>query len=150
MISVKLKKLNPNAVIPTRGSEHAAGYDLYVALDGDGVKSIEIPAHATVKVGTGLALSVPDGYFGAIFARSGIATNRGLRPANCVGVVDSDYTGEIIVALHNDTDLPQAIELGERIAQLVIMPYQCVSFTEVDDLAETQRGDSGFGQSGRM
>ena len=150
MISVKLKKLNPNAIIPTRGSEHAAGYDLYVALDGDELKSIEIPAHATVKVGTGLALSVPDGYFGAIFARSGIATNRGLRPANCVGVVDSDYTGEIIVALHNDTDLPQAIELGERIAQLVIMPYQSVSFTEVDEMTETQRGDSGFGQSGRM
>lgn len=93
-------------------------------------------------------MEIPEGYFGAIFARSGLATKRGLRPANCVGVVDSDYRGEIIVALHNDTAFPQEISEGERIAQIVIIPYLPVDFTEVDNLSSTVRGEGGFGSTG--
>jgi dUTP pyrophosphatase len=110
---------------------------------------IVIAPHQTVKVGTGLAMELPHGYFGAIYARSGLATKQGLRPANCVGVVDEDYRGEFIVALHNDTDMPQMINPMERIAQLVVMPYLSVSFNEVDDLSKTERGEDGFGSTGK-
>jgi len=101
-----------------------------------------------LKIGTGIAMEIPEGYFGAIFARSGLATKRGLRPANCVGVVDSDYRGEIIIALHNDTEFPQEVSEGERIAQIVIIPYLPVDFTEVDNLSSTVRGEGGFGSTG--
>jgi dUTP pyrophosphatase len=111
---------------------------------------ITIGPHETVKMKTGLSLEITEGYFGAIFARSGIATKRGLRPANCTGVVDSDYRGELVVALHNDTDQLQFVEPGERIAQLVIMPYLSVDFEESNDLSETQRGDRGFGSTGTI
>lgn len=144
MMNVKIKKLNENAIIPTRGSEYAAGYDLYACT----TENIVIEPHSTVKVGTGLAIEIPDGYFGAIFARSGIATKRGLRPSNCVGACDSDYRGEYIVALHNDTDVPQTIEPHERIAQLIVMPYLPVEFTEVEELTDTVRGSGGFGSTG--
>lgn len=143
-MNVKIKKLNENAIIPTRGSEYAAGYDLYACI----TENITIEPHSTVKVGTGLAIEIPDGYFGAIFARSGIATKRGLRPSNCVGACDSDYRGEYIVALHNDTDVPQVIEPHERIAQLIVMPYLPVEFTEVEELTDTVRGSGGFGSTG--
>ena len=145
-MKIEIKKLNENAQIPTRGSEKAAGYDLYACIEED---SITIPAHSTVKIGTGLAIAVPDGYFGAIFARSGLAAKQGLRPANCVGVADSDYRGEYIVALHNDTDEDKVIAKNERIAQLVIMPYLSVEFEEVDTLDETERGAGGFGSTGK-
>ena len=92
-------------------------------------------------------MEIPEGYFGAIFARSGLATKQGLRPANCVGVIDSDYRGEIIVAIHNDTDMPKTITDGERIAQLVIMPYMSIEMNEVDTLSDTERNDGGFGYS---
>ena len=144
-MKIEIKKLNENAVIPTRGSQQAAGYDLYAAT----TEPITIKPHETVKVGTGLAIAVPDGYFGAIFARSGLAAKQGLRPANCVGVADSDYRGEYIVALHNDTDTERTIEPKERIAQLVVMPYLAVEFEEVDTLSETERGEGGFGSTGR-
>ena len=144
-MKIEIKKLRDNAVIPTRGSAQAAGYDLYAAIDS----AVTIEPHATVKIGTGLAIAVPDGYFGAIFARSGLATKQGLRPANCVGVADSDYRGEYIVALHNDTDAPKVIESGERIAQLVVMPYLAVEFEEKEELTETQRGAGGFGSTGK-
>ena len=144
-MKIEIKKLNENAVIPTRGSQQAAGYDLYAAT----TEPITIKPHETVKVGTGLAIAVPDGYFGAIFARSGLAAKQGLRPANCVGVADSDYRGEYIVALHNDTDMERTIEPKERIAQLVVMPYLAVEFEEVDTLSETERGEGGFGSTGR-
>ena len=101
-----------------------------------------------MKIGTGIAVEIPEGYFGAIFARSGLATKRGLRPANCVGVVDADYRGELIVALHNDTDLVQEVAEGERVAQLAIIPYLPVNFVEVDDLSSTDRGEGGFGSTG--
>lgn len=101
-----------------------------------------------MKIGTGIAVEIPEGYFGAIFARSGLATKRGLRPANCVGVVDADYRGELIVALHNDTDFAQEVAEGERIAQLAIIPHLSVRFVEVDDLSSTERGEGGFGSTG--
>lgn len=145
MKKIRIKKLNENAFIPTHGSEYAAGYDLYACVS----ETITIPAHSTVKIGTGLAIEIPHGYFGAIFARSGLATKEGLRPANCTGVCDEDYTGEYIVALHNDTDLQKVIEPNERIAQLVLLPYLNVEFEEVDELSKTERGIGGFGSTGK-
>ncbi len=143
---IKIKKLHPEAQIPTSGSSYAAGYDLYACLpEGD----VTIAPHTTAKIGTGLSLAVPEGYFGAIFARSGLATKQGLRPANCVGVCDSDYRGEYIIALHNDSDSERLIAHGDRIAQLVVMPYLPVEFEECDELPETQRGAGGFGSTGR-
>ena len=143
---IKIKKLREEARIPTAGSAYAAGYDLYACLpEGD----IKIAPHTTAKVGTGLSLAVPEGYFGAIFARSGLATKEGLRPANCVGVCDSDYRGEYIIALHNDSDTPRTVSHGERIAQLVVMPYLPVEFEECDTLPETERGAGGFGSTGK-
>ena len=117
---------------------------MYAATDED----IQIPPHSTVKIGTGLAMDLPYGYFGAILARSGIATKRGLRPANCVGVCDFDYKGEYIVAVHNDSNETMTVLAGERIAQLILLPYQDIDFIEVDELAKTDRGDGGFGHTG--
>lgn len=144
-MTVKVKKTFRGATIPTRGSQYAAGYDLYAHT---GAMYRCIPAGKTEKIGTGICMEIPEGYFGAVFARSGLATKRGLRPANCVGVIDSDYRGEIIVALHNDTDAMETIYEGDRIAQLVIMPYLPVDFEEVDELEDTERGDGGFGSTG--
>lgn len=142
-MEIKVKKLNSEATLPTRGSEYAAGYDLY-AVEGATIK-----AHETVKVGTGLAFELPNETFAAIFARSGLATKQGLRPANCVGVCDSDYRGEYIVALHNDTNEDKVIEAGERIAQMILMPYIPMAFVEADELAESSRGEGGFGSTGK-
>ena len=139
---MSFKKLDKYATTPTRGSEHAAGYDLY------SIEDCAINAGETVKVRTGIAVEIPEGYFGGIFARSGLATNRGLRPANCVGVVDSDYRGEVIVALHNDTDHTEGVHIGDRIAQRIVMPYIDANLEEVDDLHETDRGNGGFGSTG--
>ena len=141
---IKYTKLNEYAQEPTRGSAAAAGYDLYAAVENP----IAIPAHSTVKVGTGLAFELPENTFAAIFARSGLATKQGLRPANCVGVCDSDYRGEYIVALHNDTDEEKVIEPNERVAQMVLMPYIPMMFEEVESLDETERGEGGFGSTG--
>lgn len=142
---IKYTKLNEYAQEPTRGSAAAAGYDLYAAVESP----IAIPAHSTVKVGTGLAFELPENTFAAIFARSGLATKQGLRPANCVGVCDSDYRGEYIVALHNDTDEEKVIEPNERIAQMVLMPYIPMMFEEVESLEATERGEGGFGSTGK-
>lgn len=139
----RIKKLNNRAIIPTRGSEYAAGYDLYANNE----QRLLINSGDTVKVGTGIAMEIPEGYFGAIFARSGHATKQGLRPANCVGVVDSDYRGELIVALHNDSNEPREIMPNDRIAQLVITPYLTVDFVESDTLDDTDRGEGGFGST---
>lgn len=143
-IQISIKKLTSTAKLPTRGSEYAAGYDLYADSD----HAVTIPAHETVMVNTGLSMAIPDGYFGAIFARSGMAAKRQLRPGNCVGVVDSDYRGPVIVALHNDADEDRGIDPYERIAQIVIIPYLGVEFVEADDLGETARGAGGFGSTG--
>lgn len=143
-MNIKIKKLNDNATMPTKGSEYAAGYDLYAA----NTEMITIYPHETVKVGTGLAMELPHGYFGAIFARSGLAAKSGLRPANCVGICDEDYRGEYIVAIHNDTELPRIIDIKERIAQLVLLPYHNMYFNEVEELNDTDRGKCGFGSTG--
>ena len=144
-MKIQIKKLKENAIIPTRGSDRAAGYDLYACLENE----ITIGAGETVKIGTGLSIAVPEGYFGAIFARSGLAAKEGLRPANCVGVADSDYRGEYIVALHNDSAISRVVTPGARIAQLVVMPYLSVEYEEVDSLDETERGAGGFGSTGK-
>jgi dUTP pyrophosphatase len=141
---VNVKKLRDDALIPTQGSQYAAGYDLYAAID----TPITIKSEETVKIGTGLAFELPEGFFAGIFARSGLATKQGLRPANCVGVVDCDYRGEVIVAIHNDSNRNTVIAPGDRIAQMILLPYQSMEFTEVSDLSETDRGDGGFGSSG--
>lgn len=142
---IKFRKLSYCAHEPSRGSDQAAGYDLYADIDEGG---IVIQPHTTEKIPTGIAVALPDNTFGAIFARSGLASKKGLRPANCVGVVDSDYRGEVIVALHNDSDDIAMIGHGERIAQLVVIPYLAVNFVEADELDDTIRGDGGFGSTG--
>ena len=144
-MKIQIKKLKENAIIPTRGSDRAAGYDLYACLENE----VIIGAGETVKSGTGHSIAVPERYFGAIFARSCLAAKEGLRPANCVGVADSDYRGEYIVALHNDSAISRVVTPGERIAQLVVMPYLSVEFEEVDSLDETERGAGGFGSTGK-
>ena len=141
---MNIKKLTSTAIIPTRGSEKAAGYDLYA----DTNSVVEIKPHKTKKINTGIAIMIPNGYYGAIVARSGLSTKKGLRPANCTGIIDSDYRRDIIVALHNDSDEVQTIEPHERIAQLVICPFLSVEFNEVDELDETERGENGFGSTG--
>lgn len=143
-MKIKVKKLNDLAHLPTRGSEYAAGYDLYAATDSP----IQIEPHSTVKVGTGLAFELPQNTFAAIYPRSGLASKQGLRPANCVGVCDADYRGEYIVALHNDTDLCRLIEPGERIAQMILTSFVPMDFEETDELSETIRGEGGFGSTG--
>lgn len=144
-MKIQVKKLNEKAKLPSSGSEWAAGYDLYACLE---TEELRIAPHETVMAGTGLAAAIPEGYFGGIFARSGLAAKQGLRPANCVGVVDADYRGEIKVALHNDTEEERAITDGERIAQLVVMPFLALEFEVAEELEETKRGAGGFGHTG--
>ena len=145
-MEVKVKVLNDKAIIPTHGSEYAAGMDLYACID----TPIVIAPHHTIKIGTGLAIELPENTFGGVVARSGLATKNGIRVCQGLAVIDSDYRGEWIVPLHNDTDTPQIINPMERIAQLVVIPYLSVEFKEVDELSDTERGDKGFGDSGRF
>lgn len=144
-MKVNIKKLTNTAKIPTRQHEGDAGYDLYADIQ----EPITIEPHTTEFIKTGIAVEIPTGYFGAVFARSGLASNEGLRPANCVGVCDSRYRGEYMVALHNDSSNTKIINTGDRIAQLVVIPYLNVEFDEVDELPNTERGDDGFGSTGR-
>lgn len=144
-MNIKVKKLKPDATVPTMGSKFAAGADLYSAEDAD----VVIEPSETKFLGTGLAMEIPEGYVGLVYARSGLACKRGLAPANKVGVVDSDYRGEIKVALHNHGKEAQTVEKGERIAQMVIAPYLSVNYEEADELSETERGEGGFGSTGR-
>ena len=146
-MKVKIRKLNEDAKIPSRGSSAAAGYDLYACLP-EGTMTVSFKPHETKKIGTGLSIEIPEGYFGAVFARSGLAAKQGLRPANCVGVCDSDYRGEYIVALHNDSEEERTVAHGDRIAQLVVLPFLPVEFEEADMLSETGRGAGGFGSTG--
>lgn len=158
MLDVKIKRLSDIAIMPTYGSTKAACMDLYAnlgfheAMTVNGLAKkpnfVEIPPHTTVKIGTGFAFQPPKGYCGLIFARSGLATKQGLAPANKVGVCDEDYTGEYIVALHNDTDSEQYVYHGDRIAQLMFVPYEQANLVEVDTLNETERGSGGFGSTG--
>lgn len=143
-MQINIKKLNEKAVIPTYGSEYAAGADLYACIEQD----VVIKAHQTVFIPTGLALELPVGYAGLVYARSGIAMKKGLAPANKVGVIDCDYRGEVKVALHNHGDQDQVVGVGERVAQLVITPYVTATFIETDKLSSTARGVGGFGSTG--
>ena len=143
-MKILVKKLRPDAQLPDAGSQYAAGYDLRACMDAP----VEIPPHTTAKIGTGLSIAVPEGYFGAIFARSGLATKQGLRPANCVGVCDSDYRGEYIIAIHNDSGEVRTVSPGDRIAQLVVLPCAAADFTLEDSLPDTERSDGGFGSTG--
>ncbi len=144
-MKIEIKKLRDGAQLPTRGSALAAGYDLRACISAP----VTIAPGETKMVGTGLSVAVPAGYFGAVFARSGLASKKGLRPANCVGVCDSDYRGEYTVALHNDSEEPREIQNGDRIAQLVVIPCLDLEFEEVDELDATGRGAGGFGSTGR-
>lgn len=142
---VRFKKLNPNAVMPSYGTEFAAGADLYACID----EPLQIEAGETVFVKTGLAMEIPEGLVGLVYARSGLACKSGLAPANKVGVIDSDYRGEIMVALHNHSKEEKMVESGERIAQMVLAPYVYGEYEEVDELDETGRGSGGFGSTGK-
>lgn len=144
-MEINVKKLRDNAVIPTRGSEYAAGYDLYAAID----ETVVIGPHETQKIGTGLSFELPENTFGMIVARSGLATKEGLRLANCSGICDSDYRGEYIIALHNDSDEIRYVEPNERIAQLILMSYVPMTFSLVNELTITERGEGGFGSTGQ-
>ncbi len=145
-MQIRIKKLRDGARLPHRGSEFAAGYDLYAAPESGA--PVMIAPHTTAMIGTGLAVAIPAGFFGGVFARSGLAAKQGLRPANCVGVIDADYRGECTVALHNDTDEPRIVAPGDRIAQLVVLPFLAAEFEETDTLTETARGAGGFGSTG--
>lgn len=147
MSVIKVKKLTENAQLPSRGSAAAAGYDLYASFD-EGVSSIVINPHETKMISTGLSMELPEGTFLGIYPRSGLASKKGLRPANCIGVVDSDYRGPIMVALHNDSINPQEIEQGERIAQGILHSFIPMTFQEVEELENTERGNGGFGSTG--
>jgi len=142
---IKVKKVSPTALLPTHGSEYAAGYDLYADL----TEELKIAPHMTAVVDTGLQMELPEGYFAGIFARSGIATREGLRPANCVGVCDSDYRGNYMVAIHNDSETERTITPHEKIAQMIVLPYLPLEFEEVAGLSDTDRGAGGFGSTGK-
>ena len=141
-MDAKFVKLKDSAVVPTKGSEKAAGFDLYAC------ESACIMPGQTELISTGLAIQPPKGFCAKIYARSGLAAKKGLRPANCVGICDEDYTGEYMVALHNDSEAIRTVEAGERIAQLVFEPYYDVTFAEVAELDKTNRGAGGFGSTG--
>lgn len=143
-MKVNIKKLRKNAVIPVYGSDYAAGGDLYACLD----QEVTIEPGSTGFIGTGLAVEIPEGYAGLVYARSGLASKKGLAPANKVGVIDADYRGEIIVALYNHSKETAVIQSGERIAQMVVTPFLSVQYEEVEELSDTKRGTGGFGSTG--
>ena len=151
--ALRVKLLYPHSKSPTRGSNHAAGYDLYAEdvrdADDSAHHVIEIMPGKTLKVGTGIAVELPKETFGAIYARSGLGIKHGIVPANCVGIIDEDYRGEIVVALHNHSDKPFVFKFGDRIAQLVIQPYIAADINVVDELSDTERGNGGFGSTGK-
>lgn len=142
---VKVKKLSEKAIIPTYGTAFSAGADLYACID----EKITINENETVMIHTGISVEIPEGFGGFVFARSSLGCKRGLAPANKVGVIDSDYRGEIMVGLHNHSGKPQEIEPGERIAQMVILPYAAAKFVLSDELTDTTRGQGGFGSTGK-
>jgi dUTP pyrophosphatase len=144
MNSIRVKKLHPAAKLPSYGSAEAAGADLYASLE----KTVTIEPGQSAFVPTGIAMEVPKGCAGLIYARSGLACKRGLAPANKVGVIDSDYRGQIVVVLHNHGQQPQTVENGERIAQMVITPVLTPPYEEAEELSDSDRGAGGFGSTG--
>ena len=145
MPTISVKKLDERAVLPKYGSAYAAGADLYAVTDGE----VVFAPGVTRLIHTGLSMEIPEGFAGLVYARSGLASKRGLAPANKVGVIDADYRGEILVALHNHSTQAQKIDCGERIAQLVIAPFLKAEFEEADELSDTVRGSGGFGSTGK-
>ena len=145
MQQVRIKLLNENAKVPTYGTNYAAGADIYACIN----ETQTINPGETKLINTGFSVEIPEGYAGLIYARSGISIKRGLAPANKVGVVDSDYRGEIMVALYNQSSEIREIEPGERIAQLIVTPYLKVDFIESDELDDTSRGSGAFGSTGK-
>lgn len=145
---VKIKRLVDVALLPSKGSDKAAAYDVYACILNE-KNEVIIEPHTTVKIGTGLSMTPPEGYFVGVYARSGLSSKEGLRPANCVGVCDEDYTGEYIVALHNDSDETRVVKNGDRIAQLILQKRYDMDFVEVDELEATERGTGGFGSTGK-
>ena len=143
-MKIRIKKLDEKAILPTYGTEYSAGADLYALLDA----AVEIKPHETLFIHTGISVEIPKGYCGLVFARSSMGAKRGLAPANKVGVIDADYRGEIMVALHNHSDNIATVDNGERIAQLAIVPYLKAEFEETDNLSDTTRGAGGFGSTG--
>ena len=156
-INVKIKRLSETAQLPTKNFDSDAAFDLYADIQDtfkpfgstEDVKGIKIMPGQTVKVSSGVAMEIPEWYWGAVYARSGLATKQGLRPANCVGVIDSHYRGAIIVAIHNDSNNVQIIRHGDRIAQFMLAPVIETSFEEVNELSDSDRGEGGFGSSGK-
>ena len=144
---VSVKRLSETAKLPTRATADSAGFDLYVDLEG--LDFVAIMPNTSVMLRTGISMAIPKGYFGGVFARSGLASREGLRPPNCVGVIDSDYRGNIGVGLYNDSDEVRFISHGQRVAQLIIIPCPDVTLDEVEELPETERGAGGFGSTGR-
>ena len=143
-VNVNVKKLKENATVPTYGTEYAAGADLYACIE----EAVTIEAGETKFIGTGIAMEIPEGYAGLIYARSGLSCKRGLAPANKVGVIDADYRGELMVALYNQSSSDKIVKNGDRIAQFIIAPYIKADYEIVEDLGETTRGEGGFGSTG--
>ena len=149
MLELKIKRLSETATLPKKAHLTDACFDIYadtLSFRSDG--EIAIAPHETVKIPTGFATNIPHGYWGAVFARSGLATKEGLRPANCVAVIDEPYTGQWLIPLHNDTNEIKIVHHGDRIAQFTLLPYFDTIFTEVDKLDSTERGDGGFSSTG--
>ena len=144
-MKINIKRLSETAKLPERGSAYAAGYDLFADLQ----ETIEIKPHETYMINTGVAMEFPEGYWGGVFARSGLSAKEGLRPANCVGVVDADYRGPVCLALHNDGEVSRTVVPGQKVAQLVVVPFLAVEFDEVEELSDTVRGAGGFGSTGK-
>lgn len=144
-IDVKIQRVREKAIVPSHGSNDAAGYDLYACLENP----VSIRPHQTVLIGTGWAMEFPAGLVALLYARSGLATKQGLRPANCVGVVDADYRGEYMVALHNDSEEMRVVNHGDRIAQMVLTSYFAMNYVEANELDSTERGAGGFGSTGK-
>lgn len=141
-MKIKIQKLSSKAILPTQGSAAAAGWDLYSTID------VCIGPGESVVIPTDLALEIPDGHFGAIYPRSGLAIKKGLRLCNCTAVIDSDYRGNIMIGLYNDSQDIRRVESGDRIAQLIVEEYKQVEFEEVEELSATDRGDGGLGSTG--
>lgn len=148
-MNIKVKRICEEAKLPTRGSEKAAAYDVYACLPDENAP-VTIMPHQTMLIGTGLRMAPPEGFYVGVYARSGLSSKEGLRPANCVGVIDEDYRGEYLVAVHNDSEVTRSVRHGDRIAQILLQKRYDMDFEEVDELDTTGRGVGGFGSTGKQ
>lgn len=148
-MNIKVKRICEEAKLPTRGSEKAAAYDVYACLPDENAL-VTIMPHQTMLIGTGLRMAPPEGFYVGVYARSGLSSKEGLRPANCVGVIDEDYRGEYLVAVHNDSEVTRSIRHGDRIAQILLQKRYDMDFEEVDELDATGRGEGSFGSTGKQ